>query len=322
MMRFSSRLLQACLMAALAVTMSRPAWAQRDGFSFGVIAQGAPHDESLLREAITDTDADNLAFVLVNGFKQPSEPCTDTLYEGRKTLLDSAKNGLILSLAASDWISCNGAQNHAASIGQLGRVRELFFSGDMSLGGSKLPLIRQSGTVKFRGYVENARWNVGEIMFATVNLPAANNHYLSEAGRNSEFEDRQVATREWLKRIFTYAAQRKMPGIVLFTDGNPLAAPAPRSLFASNSKLDGFREVRRQITSLAEKYQGKVLLIHGQTGLPAAAAPVILWQKNLATLAANRPNGDWIKVNVEPAASVVFKLANQLPTEKEQVRRK
>jgi len=284
-----------------------------------VVVQGATHDEVLLREAIIDTDADNLAFLVINGFKRPNEPCTDTLYEQRKALLDGAKNGLILSLAASDWVVCSGAQSHASALAKLSQVRELFFAGDLSLGASKLPLVRQSSTVKFRGYAENARWTVGDVLFATVNLPVGNNHYVVEAGRNSEFEDRQVATREWLKRIFTFAAQRKLTGVVLFTDGNPMASPPPRSLFGSNRAIDGYREVRKQIRMLSENYRGTVLLVHGEpspeSGKPAA--PVIAWQKNLGTLAAYRSNGDWVKINVEPAATVVFKVASEVAPEKE-----
>ena len=36
-------------------------------------------------------------------------------------------------------------------------------------------------SAKFRAYSENARWEIGNVMFATFNLPANNNHYRIEA---------------------------------------------------------------------------------------------------------------------------------------------
>jgi len=132
------------------------------------------------------------------------------LYSDRKTLLDEAKNGLIVSLTASDWTECKNAHGRSAAAERLNRLRDLFFVDEFSLGASKIPLVRQSTMPKFRSYVENARWEVDNVLFATINLPAANNHYRTDAGRNSEFEDRLIANRDWLHRIFMFAAHRKI----------------------------------------------------------------------------------------------------------------
>ena len=322
MKRGFSHGLQACLLAGLVCLSSTTALAQRGDFSFGVIAHVTRLDDVLLREAITETDADNLAFVVVNGFKLPAESCSDELYLQRRSLLDSAKNGVFVSLAASDWLSCGGQQDHSASIGRLNHVRELFFANALSLGASKLPLIRQSGTAKFRNYAENARWEFGDIMFATVNLPGENNHFLREAGRNSEFEDRQIATAEWLQRIFIYAARKKMAGIVLFSDGDPMTVTTVRSLFNSGAKRDGFREVRKQLMTLAGNYRGKVLLVTGEMRKPPTSLPAILWQKNLGTLAAQSGQGAWVKLRIRPDSASLFEVVNAAVPENDRARGK
>jgi hypothetical protein len=275
-------------------------------FSFGIIAHPFMEtpDESILREAITETDSDNLAFVVANGIKSPSELCSDNIYDGRKALLDSAKNGLIVSLAASDWTDCKGQNGKSAAIGRLNQLRELFFSGDMSLGASKIPLVRQSATAKFRNYGENARWEFGKAMFATVNLPENNNHYLIAAGRNSEFEDRLVANRDWLNRVFTYAKLKKLSGIVLFCDGNPLSQP--RRTDAGGTKRDGFAEIRQQINGLAAKFPGKVLVVHGRTGPEPKYSTNIVWRNNLGVLETGLP---WTKVRVDPSLPTLFAVA-------------
>ena len=317
--RLPLRLAQSLMLLALAFVLAAScgaALAQTTGFSFGVIAHVFRNhaDETALRNAISETDADNLAFVVANGIKASSEPCTDKLYGQRKALLSSAKNGLIVSLSASDWVTCRTSADRSAAIERLGRIRELFFSDEFSFGDSKIPLIRQSTSPKFRSYVENARWEIGNVVFATINLPAANNHYLPEGGRNSEFEDRQIANREWLQRIFLNAAQKKSDAVVLFCDGDPLTTQRHR-VFDFNVKRDGFSEIRQRINSYAAHFDGKVLLIHGQgrPGADSSNPPAIIWQRNLGDLEV--PAG-WLKVTVDPANPKLFELgkaADQQP---------
>ncbi|MFC6521150.1 hypothetical protein ACFQAT_16865 [Undibacterium arcticum] len=191
---------------ALFVTLmmyATAAIAQTSEFSFGVIPHAFQNgtDETPLRDAIAETNRENLAFVVVNGIKASKEACDDALYDRRKSLLNAAENGIVISLAASDWTECKNAKARSAAVERLNRLREVFFTDDFSLGASKIPLVRQSSSAKFRSYVENARWEFATVLFATVNLPGQNNHYRSDAGRNSEFEDRLIANRDWLDRI-------------------------------------------------------------------------------------------------------------------------
>lgn len=275
--------------------------AERGAFSFAVIAHpsDALQNDDELREAIEQTDAHNHAFVVVNGIKTADEPCSDKLYLRRKALLQGAKNGLIVSLAASDWAECKAENGKSAANGKLNRLRELFFTDDFSLGDSKLAVIRQSLTPQYRDFVENARWEINRIMFATINIPANNNHYVLDAGRNSEFEDRLVANREWLSRIFTTATRKKFSGIVLFSDGNPLATGS------TTDQRDGYAETRRLLKALAVKFPGKVLIVHGAS-VPPAAPSRIQWQANLGELAAG---GTWTKITVNRSGPALFTAA-------------
>lgn len=277
---------------------------QPSEFSFAVINQ-APNasDDAALRTAIAETDSDNVAFVVASGIKSKAEPCSDKLYSDRKALLDEAKNGLIVSLTANDWTECKNAHGRSAAAERLNRLRDLFFVDEFSLGASKIPLVRQSTMPKFRSYVENARWEVDNVLFATINLPAANNHYRTDAGRNSEFEDRLIANRDWLHRIFMFAAHRKIVGIVLFCDGNPLAAPR---LFDANGKRNGFAEVHRQINALAPHFSGRVLVVHGASESESGATAGINWGGNLGDLTLG---SGWSKIGVNPTSAALFRIA-------------
>jgi hypothetical protein len=145
-------------------------------------------------------------------------------------------------------------------------------------------------------------------MFATINLPANNNHYRPEAGRNSEFEDRLIANRDWLQRIFTFAARKKRAAIVLFCDGNPLAKPTSSQFFDFGTKRDGFAETRRHINALAAKFPGRVLIIHGQAADKPSAPDSINWRDNLGELDVG---SEWIKLTVNPATPTLFSLGNE-----------
>jgi len=298
----------ACATALLTCSVA----AQPEEFSFGVIAQPfkAAEDESVLRETIAETDADNLAFVVANGIKSASEPCTDAMYKRRKEILDSSKNGLIVSLAGSDWSECKNAHGRSAAVERLNRLRELFFTDAFSSGTNRFPLVRQSATAKFRNYAENMRWEVSSIMFATINLPANNNHYRPEAGRNSEFEDRLIANRNWLQRIFMFAARKKLAGIVLFCDGKPLAKPVSSQFFEFSTKRDGFAETRQHIGALAAKFAGKVLVVHGTAVDHISAENGIVWRDNLGDL---EVTSGWVKLSVHPSSRMLFSIGNDSP---------
>lgn len=274
-----SKLLGRAAFCIFAASLMHTAVAQNGQFSFAVISHAVRTnaEESGLRNAIEASDAANLAFVVVNGIKAKTEPCTDELYQQRKAILNDAKNGLVVSLAASDWTDCKTPNGKSAAIGKLAYLRELLFFDEFSLGGTRIPVVRQATDPKFASFVENARWEIGATMFATLALPANNNNYVPEAGRNSEFEDRMIANRDWLHRIFTHAKHKKFAGIVLFCDGNPLGPPRPIS-----SKRDGYAEVRRQITALAARFPGKVLVVHG--GASPTSTPAITWRGNLGEI--------------------------------------
>ena len=299
-------------LALLIAVQAAPASAQPEALSFGVIGHAfrKSPDEALLRRTIAETDADNLGFVVVNGVKSASEPCSDALYEQRLALLSRAKNGVVLSLAGSDWADCRRDNGRPAAMERLTRVRDVYFQDEMSFGDTRLPLTRQSTTTKFRSYAENARWEMGNVVFATVNLPAPNNHYLTDAGRNGEFEDRLIANRYWLERVFTFAAREKRKGIVLFSDGNPALHSGRTSARGPDGARDGFLEVRRQILRLAAAFPGRVLLVHGGSGRQGKRSAIV-WNGNLGDL---EVADGWVKVSVSPASPALFDIVEGLKT--------
>jgi hypothetical protein len=257
---------------------------------------GIFNHETNLQTELARRDEDNLAFILINGLKNKKDPCDEAVYQQRKAWFDASEQSIIVSLAASDWQNCdtNNTSNPIAYI------RELMFNGDFSLGACKLPVTRLAANHKFDQYVENTRWEIGNILFATVNLPANNNHYLAEAGRNGEFEDRQVANRLWLQRLFALARQKRTHALVLFSDGN---------LWRPQTKVrrDGFSEVRAQIIQLASKMPGKLLLIDHQS---ERRDNTIQWTGNIGHISMGP---GWYEIHANPNRSPLFSIQTERP---------
>ncbi|MBV7535785.1 hypothetical protein KW842_08415 [Duganella sp. sic0402] len=277
-------------------------------FLFGVIGHPLQHgrDEAVLKRAIVDASQNYPSFVVATGIKAVNEPCGDKLYAQRRELLNESSAPMVVSLAGSDWSACLNSAGRSNAIERLNRLREVFYADGESLGIRRIQVTRLSSTAKFRSYAENAHWEVNKVLFATINLPANNNHYRPEAGRNSEYEDRLVANRAWLHRLFALADRQKMVGLVLFSDGDPeVTVEEGFSLLPSfQTRQDGFAEVRKQIRAMAEKYKGKVLLIDAQAGAQHAE-PAIQWRGNLGHV---NMAADWAEVRVTPGAAALFSI--------------
>ena len=278
---------------------------------FGVIghtfANGGP--EAKMEKALANTRKSSLAFVVATGVKGAFEPCTDELYMRRRDMLEDAKRPVVVVPAASDWSYCKNASGRLVSIERLNRLRELLYEEPSALGTKPLMLARLSNNAKFRSYAENAYWIVGDVLYATVNVPSNNNNYRSEAGRNSEYEDRTVANRFWLTRLFSQAKRKQLSGVVLFTEGNVdilkeepgLLARLGRSTPASQ---DGYAVTRRQIITLAKKFEGKVLLID-TAKVPNGIEPAIAWRENVGHISVG---SRVMHVDVTPGAEPMFRL--------------
>ena len=284
-------LLASALVVLLAVSPLAGARDQKDAdvHRFAVIGHGVTDDgEQRLKEALADSSEKSLAFVVLNGVKGEKESCGDRLYQKRRDMIERARRPVIVSLAGSDWTGCRNSLKRTNAIERLNRLRELLYGEPESLGREKIALTRLSASPRFRTYAENAHWKVGKVLYATINLPAGNNHYLPAAGRNSEYEDRAVANRFWLNRLFAIARSDKAEAVVLFSEGavRPLYLGNPaglRGLLRREPETrDGFEAIRQQVQARAVKFDGKVLLI--DSGKVEGKRPAIEWKGNIGQL--------------------------------------
>ncbi|WP_423196649.1 Transmembrane protein [Cupriavidus sp. H19C3] len=263
--------------------------------------------------------------VHAGGIKGDTESCGDALLLARKQLLDDAPLPLLYVPGEADWAECHQPINGKFDAPErLNRLRELFFPVDATLGRRTLPLVRQSDQALFRSYRENARLVLGNVMVVGMNLPGDNNHYRTEGGRNSEFEDRREANRQWLARAFSVAEQRDLAGIVIVVHGDPQfgngwekrGRPTLLDGFLRHGTRDGYLEFKRQLRELTPRYAGQVLLVHASLGGFSVDKPL---RENSGKVIANftrvaLPVGtpaQWTELMVMPGTRSVFQVRLQ-----------
>jgi hypothetical protein len=279
---------------------------------FAVVGNDTRADsDARLKQALADSSEKSVSFVVLTGIKGENESCGDKLYLQRRDLFEHAKRPVIVSLSGSDWTGCRNSAKRTNAIERLNRLRELLYGEPESLGATKIHLTQLSASPRFRSYAENAHWKVDKVLYATINLPAANNHFLPAAGRNSEYEDRAVANRFWLNRLFAMARSDKAQALVLFSEGavRPFHLDQPAGLRGllrrAPVERDGFEAARRQIQAQAVKFDGKVLLVDSDA--PGGHKPQIAWKGNLGQLSVGTKA---VEVNVMLGKDAAFTVVD------------
>jgi len=324
--RWSRRLLLAAILAcaqgvpAVAATNAESPYAARQGFAFALLGGVPAHDgeETVVAQMLAQFGKETDLAIHTGDIKGRDERCDDRTYARRHALLDSSPVPLVLAPGENDWADCDRpAAGQFGPVERLSRLRELFFDPNDSLGMLKLDLQRQSETARFRGYPENARWEYGDILFVTLNIPGNRNNYRTGAGRNGEYEERVQADSSWLRQAFATAARLKTRGLVVAFSADP-HFEGKHNIAGG---IDPYAALKGDLARLASKYPGQVLVVHGagvapdrrRTGYAVADRPVKLNGKTLQNVRRVATHGApgpayWIKVSVAPGHKEVFRI--------------
>jgi hypothetical protein len=215
--------------------------------AFGDVPYNAD-EEAQLPTLIAEMNHEDLAFAIhVGDFKDARAECSDALFLDRRRTFELSHHAFFYTPGDNEWIDCRRARWAPRDpLERLEKLRRIFFTHDRSLGQSPLPAQRQSA----RGYPENMRWIVENVVFATVNVPGPDNH---RAAMPAESDRRTPAVLEWIREAFAAARARKSPAVVIATQAN---------LFTGSS---GYAEIVATLTAEAQRFDGEVLVVHGDT---------------------------------------------------------
>lgn len=283
---------------------------------------------------IADMNAQRLAFTVHDGdLKQGSGSlCDDTLYYQALSFFDALKAPAMFTPGDNDWVDCdrpsNGGYN---SRERLDRERAIFFSMPFSLGQRKLRQEVQTDVLclGLNGpvpCVENRRWTVGRVTYATLNVQGSCNNLCDTAPDAAEWAARNAANIGWLRQTFAQAKARGSLAVMLISQANPgwdQADPtrAPlrdaRTLAQTDGQPDGFRDYLQALREEVLAFRRPVAYVHGDSHYFRVDKPFLDAQgrrlenfTRVETFGNNAANGNndvqWVRVRVEPRSREVF----------------
>jgi hypothetical protein len=264
--------------------------------------------------------------------------CSDALYLQGLLYLNSLKAPAIFTPGDNDWTDCDRASNGGFnSLERLDHERKLLFSTAFSLGQHRLhqevqtdPLcLGVSGKVPC---VENRRWTLGRVTYATVNIQGSCNNLCDTAPDPAEFAARNQADILWVQQTFAEAKQCNSVAVMLITQADPgfdltdgTRAPIrdPKTLAETDGQPDGFQEFLSALRNEVIAFEKPVAYVHGDSHYFRVDKPFLNAKgqrlenfTRVETFGNHQENGtndvNWLKVLVDPNSREVFSYQPQI----------
>jgi hypothetical protein len=296
---------------------------------------------------IADMNRHELAFTVHdgdlkagNGTPNSSTPttCSDALYVQALGYFNSLKAPAIFTPGDNDWTDCDRPSNGGfSSLERLDHERAVFFSTPYSLGRHRMRLEVQtaplclgvSGSVPC---VENRRWHVGGVTYATLNIQGSCNNLCDTAPDPAEWAARNLADIVWMQQTFDEAKARGSAAIMFISQADPgwdlsdgTRAPLrnPKTLAETDGQPDGFQQFLVALRDQVIAFRKPVAYVHGDSHYFRIDKPFQDSQgrrlenfTRVETFGDNQGNGNndvhWVKVGVDARSREVFSYQAQI----------
>ena len=174
--------------------------------------------------------------------------------------------------------------------------------------------------------VENRRWTVGRVTYATLNVPGSCNNLCDTNPDPAEYAARNAANIRWLKETFAEAKKRNSVAVMLIAQANPgwdltdsTRAPLrdPKTLVETDGQPDGFATYLLALRDEVIAFRKPVAYVHGDSHYFRVDQPFLDMQgqrlenfTRVETFGDNQANGNndvrWVEVTVDPRSRDVF----------------
>jgi hypothetical protein len=204
-------------------------------FDFALIGD-MPYDARQEREfanLMKDINAADVAFVVHDGdfwwdgaawTEQAGglPPCSDEIFQDRLRLAQSSRHPFIYVPGDNEWTDCHRAKPRTYDpLERLTKLRQMFFSGDQSLGQHTIRLTRQSEDPQYAMFRENVRWTYGEVLFVTLHVVGSNNNLGRTPAMDAEYAERQAANLAWMRQAFELATRSGNQALMIMAQADP-----------------------------------------------------------------------------------------------------
>jgi hypothetical protein len=264
--------------------------------------------------------------------------CSDALYEQGLRFLNSLDAAAMITSGDNDWTDCDRASNGGFnSVERLDHERQVFFSTPYSLGQHPIALEVQStpnclGVDGPAACVENRRWTLKGVTYATVNVQGSCNNLCDTAPNPEEYAARNEADIAWLEQTFAEAKASESAAVMIIGQADPgfdgsdaTRAPLrnPATLAETDGQPDGFKDFLTTLRTQTIAFKRPVVYVHGDSHYFRVDKP-LLDEKGrrvenftrLETFGDNAPNGTndvhWVKALVDPHSRDVFAFQAQI----------
>jgi hypothetical protein len=290
---------------------------------------------------IADMNAQRLKFSVHDGDLKAgsNSPCDDNLYYQALAFLNSLRAPAMFTPGDNDWTDCDRASNGGFnSLERLDRQRVILFGTPFSQGQRKLRQEVQTEALclGFGGgmvpCVENRRWTVRGVTYATLNVQGSCNNLCDTAPDAAEYAARNAANIKWLRETFAAAGARRSAAVMIVAQGNPgwdqsdpTRAPLrdPKTLAQTDGAPDGFKDFLLALRDEVVAFRKPVAYVHGDSHYHRIDKPFlnVAGQRlenftRVETFGNNAANGNndvqWIKVTVQPKSREVFSYQAQI----------
>jgi hypothetical protein len=286
---------------------------------------------------IADMNSQNLAFTAHDGdLKAGSSECTDAVYAQALGYFASLRAPAVFTPGDNDWVDCDRTAGYN-SLAQLDKERKLFFSTPFTLGQHRLrqevqttPLcLSTSGPAPC---VENRRWTVGRVTYATLNIQGSCNNLCDTAPDAAEYAARNAADIAWMQETFAEAKARGSAAVMFISQADPgfdstdaTRGPVrdPKTLTETDGQPDGFQDFLLALRDEVIAFEKPVAYVHGDSHYFRVDKPFLNAQgqrlenfTRVETFGDNQANGNndvnWLKVIVDSHSREVFAYQQQI----------
>jgi hypothetical protein len=296
--------------------------------------------QDALPNLIADLNAAQLAFTVHDGDLKAgsNSPCDDALYTRASGWFASLEGAAMFTPGDNDWTDCDRASNGGFnSRERLDHERQVFFSTPYSFGTHPLAQEVQTtpsclGVNGPTACVENRRWTVKGVTYATINIQGSCNNLCDTAPDPAEFAARNAADIAWLHATFAEAQANGSAAVMLIGQADPgfdLSDPtrAPlrdaKTLAETDGQPDGFQQFLLALRADVIAFKSPVVYVHGDSHYFRVDKPLLDAQgrrlenfTRVETFGDNAANGtndvQWVKALVDPQSRDVFAFQPQI----------
>jgi hypothetical protein len=297
---------------------------------------------------IADMNAQKLAFTVHDGDLKAGNgtpgsvtptTCSDALYVQALGYFNALKSAAIFTPGDNDWTDCDRAANGSfSSRERLDHERQVFFSTDFSLGQRPIRQRVQRDKLcldhnnQFVACVENRRWTMKGVVYATLNIQGSCNNLCDTAPDQAEWAARNQANILWMQQTFDEATAIGASAIMFISQADPgwdlsdgTRAPLrdPKTLAETDGQPDGYQGFLVALRAEVIAFKRPVAYVHGDSHYLRIDRPFLDAQGRrlenfvrVETFGDNQANGtndvQWLKVLVDEDTREVFAFQPQI----------